>query len=202
MIISSFSSFFLRCLRKNVFVFPFIIFLFPVCLCFPNPPLLSRLIDIGHAGVQQSLPTPQNTHRNPGQTNQSRGALQHLLRGTNDVLVSTVTNSAPSSRRPSIDTTDDSKVSPDAHNKDSSADNPISTSENFQATLNTLESASASLSSTEVLNVPTEVSEAPSGPLAVPEDSTTEVESLDELDEAEQPTIIANGWKGAVTNLE
>lgn len=158
-----------------------------------------KLIDTGHAGVQHTLPKPHNTHHNPGQTSQSSGgALQHLLRGTNEVLVKTVTNSSPNSRRPSIDTIDNSRLPPSTERKASNPENPTSTSDSIQATLN---SASASLSSAEVRNTPANTSEALSGPLATPEDSTSEVESFDELDEVEQPSTIVNGWKGAVTNL-
>lgn len=166
---------------------------------YSNPSLPSRLIDTGHAGVQQTLRRPHNTHHNPGQTSQSPGgALQHLLRGTNEVLVKTVTNSSPNSRRHSIDTTDDSRLPLTTDRKASNPEHPTSTSDSIQATLN---SACASLSSAEVHNTPANTSEALSGPLATPEDSTTEVESFDELDEVEQPSTVVNGWKGAVTNL-
>lgn len=54
---------------------------------------LTRLVDVGHAGVQVTTSQPS-----------LMGALQHLVRGTNEVLVNTVT-SAPSSRKASLDAT-------------------------------------------------------------------------------------------------
>lgn len=54
--------------------------------------LFFRLVDVGHAGVQMSSrPTGLGS------------ALQQLVRGTNDVLVNTMTRSTPSSRRTSLD---------------------------------------------------------------------------------------------------
>ncbi|XP_047484778.1 phospholipase D1-like isoform X5 [Penaeus chinensis] len=51
-----------------------------------------KLVDVGHAGVQMSSrPTALGS------------ALQQLVRGTNDVLVNTMTRSTPSSRRTSLD---------------------------------------------------------------------------------------------------
>ncbi|XP_042891430.1 phospholipase D1-like isoform X4 [Penaeus japonicus] len=51
-----------------------------------------KLVDVGHAGVQMSSrPTGLGS------------ALQQLVRGTNDVLVNTMTRSTPSSRRTSLD---------------------------------------------------------------------------------------------------
>ncbi|KAK8734536.1 hypothetical protein OTU49_005869 [Cherax quadricarinatus] len=52
-----------------------------------------KLLDIGHAGVQGS----------PSHQKILGGALQHLVRGTNEVLVNTVTRSASNSRRTSLD---------------------------------------------------------------------------------------------------
>ncbi|XP_071527642.1 phospholipase D2-like isoform X2 [Panulirus ornatus] len=53
-----------------------------------------KLLDIGHAGVQAT----------PARPGAQKGALQHLVRGANEVLVNTVTCSAPSSRRGSFET--------------------------------------------------------------------------------------------------
>ena len=137
----------------------------------------------------------------------NRGALQHLLRGTNEVLVSTVTHSAPGSRKASLITTEDSSVAPsNLKNVSTSLSNsedplstsdtpnaPYSTSEDPHGTLNTLKSVHASLRAAETHTASVNSSEAPTGPLATPEDFNADVESQDEIDEAEQLPAITNG---------
>ncbi|KAK3885465.1 hypothetical protein Pcinc_010323 [Petrolisthes cinctipes] len=56
-----------------------------------------KLVDVGHAGVQNNQPSPRGQGGGVG-GGISKGALQHLVRGTNEVLVSTVSRSNPSSR--------------------------------------------------------------------------------------------------------
>ncbi|XP_063885233.1 phospholipase D1-like isoform X2 [Scylla paramamosain] len=163
-----------------------------------------KLLDTGHAGVQVMHPAHRQSQHSPGQTGLNRGALQHLLRGTNDVLVSTVTGSAAGSRRASLGTTEDSSaapsslknVSPSPSNSEDpvstseAPSGPVVTSEDPQGTLRTLRSVrdSLRLASANPIEVPT-------GPLASPEDFNADVESQDELDEAQQVPTITNGRK-------
>ncbi|MPC23114.1 Phospholipase D2 [Portunus trituberculatus] len=163
-----------------------------------------KLIDTGHAGVQVMHPPSRPSQHSPGQMGMNRGALQHLLRGTNDVLVSTVTGSAAGSRRASLGTTEDSSAAPgslkNVSPSPSDSEDPVSTlevpagptvpSEDSQGTLRTLRSVRDSLCLASANPV-----EPSAGPLASPEDFSADVESQDELDEVQQPSPITNGRK-------
>ncbi|XP_045123947.1 phospholipase D1-like isoform X2 [Portunus trituberculatus] len=163
-----------------------------------------KLIDTGHAGVQVMHPPSRPSQHSPGQMGMNRGALQHLLRGTNDVLVSTVTGSAAGSRRASLGTTEDSSAAPgslkNVSPSPSDSEDPVSTlevpvgptvpSEDSQGTLRTLRSVRDSLCLASANPV-----EPSAGPLASPEDFSADVESQDELDEVQQPSSITNGRK-------
>ncbi|KAG0713559.1 Phospholipase D2 [Chionoecetes opilio] len=165
-----------------------------------------KLVDTGHAGVQ--VQTQRISQHSPGQAGMTRGALQHLLRGTNDVLVSTVANSAPGSRRASLSTTEDSSAAisslKNVNTSLSNSDDPISTSEapvdphstseDPQGTLNTLKGVHASLHAAGTATASGNV-KTPASNLATPEDFNADVESQDEIDEAEQLPAFPSGWK-------
>lgn len=93
---------------------------------------------MGHAGVQNIQPNPRGQGGGVG-GGITKGALQHLVRGTNEVLVKTVSRSNPSSRRSSPASR---PTSPYAHNSRQSS--PPSRRSSFDVGPNTTMSTTLS----------------------------------------------------------